>query len=257
MKRLFGAWLERWMNRSRRKPLLIRGARQVGKTWSVRHLGARCFDDTLVVDLDRTPRFHELFAHDLDPRRIVSELELLAGARIVPGRTLLFLDEIQACPKALSALRYFHEELPELHVVAAGSLLDFALGDHAVPVGRLQVVDLQPMCFAEFLWARGQDAAAELVLAPPGPLSPAVQAPLLAELRGSLRVGGMPEAVATYVETGSYREALEVQAEIVATSRMDFAKYAPRADRLCLDAVLHATARRVGQQIKYTHLTQN
>ena len=257
MYRLLNDWLAHWKDRPRRKPLLVRGARQVGKTWSLRHFGRRHFDDSHVVDLDRSPALHRIFEPDPDPHRIVAELEIVLGTRIRPGRSLLFVDEIQACPRAITALRYFHEELPELHLVAAGSLLDFALEDHSVPVGRLQVVDLQPMSFAEFLIARGLEESAQIVQAPPAPLTPAVHQHLLGELRAYLRTGGMPEAVAAYTSTGSFQEAFEVHAELVATYRMDFARYAPRADRRCLDAVLSAAARRVGQQIRYTHLTRD
>ncbi|MDM8552316.1 AAA family ATPase [Desulfobacterales bacterium HSG2] len=128
MKRFIDRELRRWKQSRRRKPLIIRGARQVGKTYSVRRFGEEAFDSVVIVDLERNPDWHRVFSGNLDARRICSDLEILLGQRIIPGRTLLFIDEIQAFSRAITALRYFYEELPALHVVAAGSLLEFAMG---------------------------------------------------------------------------------------------------------------------------------
>ena len=254
MRRLIDSDLDAWVTSPRRKPLIVRGARQVGKTYSIRELGRRRFEKVVAVDLERNRSLHRAFGDDLDARRVLADLEVLTGARVVPGRTLLFLDEIQACPRALTALRYFQEEVPELHVVAAGSLLEFALGAYPVPVGRIQYLEMHPMTLLETLWAAGNDAAAAVVAAPPGPVSEAIHAHLLAEVRRYCFVGGMPEAVAAYVATRSLSEAFAVQAEICETYRQDFSRYAPRMDPRCLDDVFVGAARSVGHQVHYTRL---
>jgi hypothetical protein len=181
---------------------------------------------------------------------------VVTGSKIVAGRTLLFLDEIQACPRALTALRYLHEEVPGLHVVAAGSLLEFALGEYPVPVGRVQFLELHPMTFLETLWAAGNDAAAETVAGPPGPVSEATHRFLMNEIRRYGFVGGMPEAVQAHASTGSLEEAFAVQAELCESYRQDFARYAPRVDPRRLDEVLLSVAQRVGSQVQYARLSR-
>lgn len=257
MNRLILDRLAAWKGQERRKPLILRGARQVGKTWAVKELGERRFGGSLhVVDLEKRQNWHAIFEPDLSPRRILSELEVLLDARITPGEDLLFLDEIQSCPRAVMALRYFHEDIPELHVIAAGSLLEFALEDISFPVGRVQFMHLPPMCFAEFLMATGNEIAAGLILSPPRPLAASVHAMLLDELRRYLFVGGMPACVLAYSKNRRIRDAFEVQGELADSFRQDFSKYAPRADKRCLNAVLSAVATGVGQQVKYTRLAE-
>ena len=152
MKRLAEKQILEWKDASRRKPLIIRGARQVGKTWLVENVLARQFDSFVKIDLEKRRDLHTHFEDNLDPETILVYLELEAG-RIIPGKTLLFFDEIQACPRALMALRYFYEQMPELHVIAAGSLLEFAFGDISIPVGRVQYLNMHPMTFYEYLIA--------------------------------------------------------------------------------------------------------
>lgn len=254
VKRLFERVLLEWKDSPRRKPLIVRGARQVGKTTSISRFGRERFEELVEVDLERNRSLHRVFEGDLDARRLLSELRVLLDRDIEPGRSLLFLDEIQACPRALMALRYFHEEVPDLHVIAAGSLLDFFLEDLSFPVGRVQVRELHPLCFAEFLWARGKDRAAEVVRSRPGSVPEAIHSMLLGEVRNYLFVGGMPEAVRVFAETDSFRDALEVQRELAHSFRQDFARYAPRNDPYCLDAVFSGVARATGQQVKYSRL---
>ena len=229
MKRNIDNELRKWKSRIRRKPLILRGARQVGKTYSVKKFGGS-FDSFALVDLEKKPELHKIFSGDLSAPRLVADLEVMSGMKIIPGKTLLFLDEIQACPRAVTALRYFYEEMPDLHVVAAGSLLEFALKDISFPVGRIQFLHLYPLCFAEYLSAIGNEIAAGYVRSRPCLLSPAVHTTLCDELRRYFFVGGMPECVKAYVDSGSLQESFEVQAEIIETYRFDFAKYAPRAD---------------------------
>lgn len=257
MRRFIDLLLTEWASSLRRKPLIIRGARQVGKTYSVQALGHARFQETVTADLERNRDWHRVFEGDLDAKQVLSEIEVLAGKKIEPGKTLLFLDEIQACPRAITALRYFYEELPELHVIAAGSLLEFALGEISVPVGRVQYLEMHPMTFVEYLWAIGNNAAAQIVQAKPAALPEATHRLLLQELKRYCFIGGMPESVSAYLKSGSLQEAFEVQKELCETYRQDFSKYAPRSDPRCLDEVFLSVARHVGQQIKYARLAES
>lgn len=254
MKRFIDQKLKEWQSRLRRKPLLLRGARQVGKTHSVEKFGRDNFKNLAVVNLERNPDWHRVFIDNFDARRITADLEILLRQKIVPGDTLLFIDEIQSCPQAIIALRYFYEELPDLHVIAAGSLLEFALKDIPVPVGRIQFLNVHPLTFAEYLYATGNDQAAKTVLDRPEAVSPTVHEFLINELRRFFFIGGMPESVLAYIKTGSIQESFDVHAEICETYRLDFAKYSPRTDKHCLNTILTIVAQSVGQQIKYARL---
>lgn len=250
-------WVEKqvisWKDSPRRKPLIIRGARQVGKTWLVENVLAEQFENFVKVDLEKRRDLHVHFAGNLEPRTILSYLELATG-RITPGKTLLFLDEIQACPRAIMALRYFYEQTPELHVVAAGSLLEFAFGEISIPVGRVQYLPMHPMTFHEYLFAMGREPMAEYAILSPADVDKAAQEMILHELRNYLFVGGMPECIKTYRDSGSMVETFRVQSEILDSYRDDFSKYMPRIDALCLDAVFLNVAKSVGEQLKYARL---
>lgn len=246
--------LSRWVTARRRKPLIVRGARQVGKTWLVEHMASTHFENMVKIDLEKRRDLHVHFGDKLDPATILQHLELDGGKHIVAGKTLLFLDEIQACPRAIMALRYFFEQMPELHVVAAGSLLEFALDEISVPVGRVQYLHLHPMTFREYLMGIGNEVAAEIVTRHPSEVAEGLQHQLLKELKTYFFVGGMPESVQVYRDTQSLVETYKAQAEIISSYREDFAKYTPRVDRDCLDSVLLSVARQVGEQVKYTRL---
>jgi len=250
-------WVEKqvisWKDSPRRKPLMIRGARQVGKTWLVENVLAGQFESFVKIDLEKRRDLHVHFAGNLEPRTILSYLEL-ATSRITPGKTLVFLDEIQACPRAIMALRYFYEQMPELHVIAAGSLLEFAFGEISIPVGRVQYLHMHPMTFHEYLLAMGKEPMAECALISPADVDKTVQEMILNELRNYFFVGGMPECIKTYRDSGSMVEAFHVQSEILESYRDDFSKYMPRIDAICLDAVFLNVAKSVGSQLKYTRL---
>ena len=250
-------WVEKqvisWKDSPRRKPLMIRGARQVGKTWLVENILAGQFESFVKIDLEKRRDLHVHFAGNLEPRTILSYLELATG-RITPGKTLVFLDEIQACPRAIMALRYFYEQMPELHVIAAGSLLEFAFGEISIPVGRVQYLHMHPMTFHEYLLAMGKEPMAECALISPADVDKTVQEMILNELRNYFFVGGMPECIKTYRDSGSMVEAFHVQSEILESYRDDFSKYMPRIDAICLDAVFLNVAKSVGSQLKYTRL---
>ena len=253
MKRLAEKQIIEWKGSQRRKPLVIRGARQVGKTWLVENVLARQFDSFVKVDLEKRRDLHTLFSGTLEPQPILSHLELATG-RIIPGKTLLFLDEVQSCPRAIMALRYFYEEMPDLHVVAAGSLLEFAFGEISIPVGRVQYLHMFPMTFYEYLIAMDKELLAECTLNQPETVTESVQQMILRELRSYFFVGGMPECVKTYRDSGSMVEAFQVQSEILDSYRDDFSKYMPRINTLCLDAVFLNVSKRIGEQLKYTRL---
>jgi len=256
MKRHIEANLLDWKTSSHRKPLIVRGARQVGKTYSIQKFGQEFFDHILTVDLEKNRNWHHIFSTDLDPNRILSELEILLNEKIVPGKTLLFFDEIQSCPRAIMALRYFYENKPELHVITAGSLLEFAMSEISFPVGRVQFLEMYPLSFAEYLLAIGRSEAANKVMSEPQPLSDAIHKLLLDELKKYCFIGGMPESVQVYIDSKSLQESLLVHQELCNSFRHDFSKYAPRADPHCLDAVFSGIARNIGRQIIYSHLAE-
>ena len=255
MKRLIESTLLEWKNSSRRKPLIIRGARQVGKTYTITGFGRINFKNYVVIDFERNPKFRNIFENDLQPSRIIKELELAAAQRIIPGETLIFFDEIQEYPKALVALRYFYEEMPGLHIIAAGSLLEFAMGEIPFPVGRVQFAEIYPLNFLEFQMALRNERAVEYLSGSPKELSDTSHQFLLNQLKDYFFVGGMPEAVKTFSESKSTNRAIEVQGEICNSLKQDFAKYNPHVDKQCLTGVLTSLAKNVGKQTKYASLT--
>ena len=253
MKRLSEEYILKWKDSERRKPLIIRGARQVGKTWLVENILAKRFDNFVKIDLEKRRDLHQYFENNLDPKIILNYLELEVG-RIIPGETLLFFDEIQACPRAIMALRYFYEELPALHVVAAGSLLEFAFGTISFPVGRVQYLHIHPMTFYEYLLAIGRDQMAHYLTKPSDNISDLIHKMIMNELRNYFFIGGMPEAVKAYCASESMVEAFYVQSEILSSYRDDFSKYRPQIDTSCIDAVFLNVAKSVGEQLKYSRL---
>lgn len=252
MERYIISELIKWVHRDRRKPLLLRGARQVGKTWLVENLAENSFNSFIKIDFEENPDIRSLFDGELDPDKICAEIEIRTGQDIVESKTLLFFDEIQACPRAIMALRYFYEKKPALHVIAAGSLLEFVFGEISFPVGRIQSLEIHPMNYSEFLLASGNKKAAELCYQPIQNISDTIHNYLIEQLRIYWLVGGMPECVRVYIKTKSIKKAIEVQDEIIETYRMDFNKYRPKTDIECLNTVFSGLAGKVGQQIKYT-----
>jgi len=253
MRRIVEKQMVDWQQSRRRKPLIIRGARQVGKTWLVENVLAGKFEHLAKVDLEERKDLHVHFSGNLDPANIVEALEITVG-RIVPGKTLLFLDEIQSCPRAIMALRYFYEKMPDLHVVAAGSLLEFAFDEISFPVGRVQYLHVYPMTFYEYLLAIGRESMAELTRKSQAAVPESMQQMVLAELKKFLFVGGMPECIKVYRDSSSLVDAFAVQTELLGSFRDDFAKYKPHMDTACLNAVFQNTAQAVGDQIKYSRL---
>ena len=252
-----------WLRRPGRKPLILRGARQVGKSTLVELVcEAESNREPLTVNLERHPDLADVFACN-DPAAILNVIEAVSG-RSRSERTVLFLDEIQAAPTAFASLRYFLEEMPELPVVAAGSLMEFMLSHRRfpMPVGRVEYLDLGPMTFTEFLRAVGQERLAREIETfewPNGPHSPwphpIVHRRLLELLRLYHFVGGMPEAVKAYAESGSLRAVGPVHASIIDTWRDDFPKYAARRDLTRMLRVFNFAARHAGRKVKYSSVS--
>jgi len=233
-------------------PLILKGARQVGKSWLVREFG-REFENYVEVNFEFDLAAASLFQKDHDPRRIVRDLSLLTGHDILPGKTLLFLDEIQECREAIVSLRYFYELLPELHVVAAGSLLEFALDEIGAPVGRVEFAYLYPLSFAEFLDAAGEGRLAKMLAEhnDEEPLAPALHQKLLTLLGEYMAVGGMPAAVARWVERRDLKECMKIHRTLIETFRQDFGKYASKHRQKYVDIVFAAVPRLAGRKFVY------
>ena len=251
--------LERWLRGTRRKPLVLRGARQVGKSTLVREFAGHQGKSLAEINLERHPGLDAVFA-TLDVPAILRELEVTSGGPIQAESSLLFLDEIQATPEALQALRYLHEERPDLPVVAAGSLLEFTLADHSfpMPVGRIQYMHLGPMTFGEFLAAVEPDLLRHLrrfTLAQSLPA--AAHTKLLSRQREYTLVGGMPEAVQVFCEGGALQEVTEVHRSIAETYLDDFSKYARQKDLALLQKVFRFVPRNLGRKVKYSHFSRD
>lgn len=256
MKRNILEKLVVWKDSLSRKPMIIRGARQVGKTYSVKEFGNKHFSNVVVLDFERDRSLIPIFEKDLDPFKIVTELEIYTGKRIVPGATLLFFDEIQACERALMSLRYFYEEMPELHIIAAGSLLEFAMSNISFPVGRVTFEWMRPMTFKEFLKALGKEILAENIpsVFQQKTVSQILHNSLIEQLRLYFIVGGMPEAVKKFVETGSMNEVKKIHDDIIHSYFQSLIKYNSKTNIESLEQVMRIVPSKVGSQVKYTHL---
>jgi hypothetical protein len=251
-------FLYTWLRNKNRKPLIIRGARQVGKSTLV-ELFARQHQQALRnVNLERHPELADIFSGK-DPEQIIQQIEFLPNMGSISNDTLLFLDEIQAVPEAIPALRYFYEDMPEFPVVSAGSLLEFAMADHAfsMPVGRIQYLHMGPMTFSEFLLAMDEERLQNFIhhYEPGQEIGEVVHHRLLHLLRSYYYVGGMPEAVAVFTESRSYKDVSEVHNSIIETYRDDFPKYAGSRNLNRMLTVFNFAARNVGVKIKYSAIS--
>lgn len=255
--RIIDTYLAEWAARKMHKPLLLRGARQVGKSTAVQHLG-ESFDNYVEINFEKQSSYKLLFqSADLDVNRIVPQLAAMAGKRIIPGKTLLFLDEIQECPEAIMSLRFFKEDMPELHVIAAGSLLEFALDElPTFGVGRIHSMFIYPMTFNEFLMANGEQLLmdARHSASPSNPLPRPLYEKLVSLLRIYMLVGGMPEAVSKWVETHDYLACQEVQDDIVVTYEDDFPKYRKKIDPELLRLTMRSAAVQVTKKFVYSEV---
>lgn len=220
--------LLKWKDSKRRKPLIIEGARQVGKTWLMKEFGKRCYSDTVYINFDSNSRMAELFASDLDISRIITGLEIYTGQKIDPDNTLIIFDEVQEVPRALSSLKYFYENAPEYHIVCAGSLLGIALHEGtSFPVGKVDFLKLFPLSFKEFLMATGKERYADLLNSQDYQMITSFKHTYIDALKQYYFVGGMPEAVQCFAENNDFNEVRDIQKRILAAYEQDFSKHAP------------------------------
>ncbi len=220
--------LMKWKASKRRKPLIIEGARQVGKTWLMKEFGRQAYAYTIYINFDSNSRMAELFASDLDTSRLIMGLELYAGRKIDPNNTLLIFDEVQEVPRALSSLKYFYENSPEYHIVCAGSLLGIALHEGtSFPVGKVDFLKLSPLSFREFLMATGKEQFAELLENHDFPMISSFKQTYIDALKHYYFVGGMPEAVQSFAENKDFSEVRNIQKRILSAYEQDFSKHAP------------------------------
>ena len=220
-------FLQTWKESSHRKPLIIHGARQVGKTWLVREFGRLNYEEVAYIDFLNNPRMESLFEQDLDTERILQGLKAESGIDITED-TLIFLDEIQSVPKAITSLKYFYENMPEYHIIVAGSLLGLSINqESSFPVGKVNFMNLYPLSFQEFLRALGEDQLVNLLSSKDYQLMSNFHNKYLDLLKTYYYVGGMPEAVKVYVDTQSWQEVRKVQVNILNAYNSDFGKHAP------------------------------
>lgn len=220
--------LREWKNRKNRKPLIIEGARQVGKTWLMKEFGRQEYTNTVYINFDSNSRMAELFSADLDITRILRGIEIYTGKKINSEDTLIIFDEVQEVPKALSSLKYFYEDAPEYHVICAGSLLGIALhGGTSFPVGKVEFMKLFPMSFREFLTAMGKEQYVELLEQKDHQMISSFKQIYIDALKEYYYVGGMPEAVLSYSQAHDLEDVRNIQNMILAAYEQDFSKHAP------------------------------
>jgi len=220
--------LYKWKKSKNRKPMIIEGARQVGKTWLMKEFGTKAYVDTVYINFDSNSRMADLFASDLDTDRLIMGLELYAGRKINPDNTLLIFDEVQEVPRALSSLKYFYENSPQYHIVCAGSLLGIALHQGtSFPVGKVDFMKLYPLSFKEFLMAVGKERFAELLDKQDYQMITSFRETYIDALKQYYFVGGMPEVVQSFADEKDFNEVRNIQKRILAAYEQDFSKHAP------------------------------
>ncbi len=245
-----------WKEKPNRKPLIVNGARQVGKSWLIKHFGETYFEGkVLILNFERNKNLHTIFKADFNIKRILFEIELALNIKINPEKDLLFFDEIQACSDALGSLRYFYEEMPLLHLIVAGSLLDFEFRNQPFPVGRVETMNLYPMTFYEFLKARNKEPLSNLLKTPLSDLPPDVAHYFEEDFNLFLIVGGMPECVKYFTETDDLLGLKNIQDDLLYTYEQDFKKYQPNINSDCLLDILDNATKMISNQIIYTKLS--
>lgn len=253
MKRLVDYYLQSWKVDLDRKPLLLRGARQVGKTYAVRQLG-KTFEEFVEINFEQLPHIAPIFEQDLVPERILRDLSLTLKKTIIPGRTLLFFDEVQAAPQAVLALRYFYEQMPELHIIAAGSLLDFAIEQVGVPVGRVQFLYMFPLSFFEFLAALNDARIIEAILKHEleQEISEVIHHLILRRVGEYIALGGMPYVVKCWQTIKDPLKCAESHSTLLDAYRQDFNKYAKKHQIKYLEFIFSEIPRQLGEKFKYS-----
>lgn len=258
MQRELEKHLKQWKTSHLRYPLILRGARQVGKTYLVEKFGREEFESFVPINFEALPQAAACFEGSLDPSEILLKLESILKVRVQPGKTLLFFDEIQACPRAIVAMRYFKEKLPQLHLIAAGSLLEFALieGKYSFPVGRVQFMYLQPLTFVEYVNARGFHREWSECLASTLQNRPSeeIHLQMLQLLKEYFLIGGMPAAAQAFCLSHSLEECSKIQEILLATFKADFSKYATENEQKYLRILFEGIPQTLGQQFKFSKI---
>ena len=245
-----------WAKKSNRKPLIINGARQIGKSWVVRQLGKNQFKGNFIeINFEKKPQLMAIFELDLDVKRIIQEIEIEFNTTCT-AKTLLFFDEIQICPKAIMSLRYFFEDMPNVPVIAAGSLLEFQLQNIPFPVGRIEKLDMHPMTFNEFLLAQGNNVLVKKLSEPIQEFTATIENKIYQELINYFWVGGMPECVQHFASHKNYTDVRKIQQDLMYAYSQDFAKYQPIVNKDCLTDILTKIPSHVGNQIIFTKLSE-
>ena len=256
MQREIERELSAWQQLAEHLPLLIRGARQVGKTYVIEKIGKQHFENIVTVNFEYQPAYQRCF-ETLNPHEIINAISLLSGQKIIPGQTLLFLDEIQECPKAITALRYFKELLPELHIIGAGSLLEFVINDEMIrmPVGRVQFMHLKPLSFREFLKGAGFEPLCQWLDNTNFKQSNlTAHEHLLKLIHQYVILGGMPAVLDCYFQTKDLTQCQNIQTGLLATYRHDFGKYATKTNHRYLQRIFDSIPRLIGQNIKFSKI---
>lgn len=257
LKRDLWHYLTKWKNDTRKKPILLRGARQVGKSWLARELGKE-FENFVEINFEKKPELCAFFQGNIDPPKIIKDISNYFGEKISLGKTLLFLDEIQECPRAILALRYFYEDLPQLHVLSAGSLLEFELRKISVPVGRVHFIYMYPLSFSEYLAAAGKHNLREMLMENRlEPIAEPIHNQLTREIRNYTILGGMPEVVADFLEFGELERCKDLQTGLLETYRNDFHKYARKHQVKYLQKVFDSVPLQLGNKFKYSHVSND
>ena len=229
MERELFTKLERWMNKKNRKPLIIQGARQVGKTWIMKEFGSRFYENTVYINFDNNKAMKDVFDLDFDLKRILSAIKIEYGKSFQAENTLIIFDEIQEAPKALASLKYFYENAPQYSIIAAGSLLGVALHQGtSFPVGKVDFLKLCPMSFNEFILAVGEKGLHEALRSQDYELINAYAGKYTDLLKKYYYVGGMPEVVQTYIDSDDLFEVREIQNNLLQYYEEDFSKHAPK-----------------------------
>ena len=258
MHRIIHNELKNWKISDNRKPLVLRGARQIGKTTCIRQF-AKDFDSYVEINFEQMKQVHALFDGDLDPQKVLIDLQVLMKQQIIPGQTLLFFDELQSCPQALLSLRYFYELMPQLHLIAAGSLLEFAIETIGLPVGRVNFLYMYPMSFLEFLWALDEGRLVDAIVNqdPVVSCNNSIHEKALRLLGEYMAIGGMPEAVVNWRDHKNYQACLEIHYDLVAAYQQDFEKYAKRSQVKYLEHVLKQLPYQLGESLQYAKFSGN
>ena len=257
MKRDIEKNLKEWKKAEKRHPIIVRGARQIGKSYIIREFGKREFSSFVELNLEQNQGYRDCF-ESLEPIKILNAIAILTGQSVIPGKTLLFIDEIQQCPRAILAMRYFYEQMPSLHCIGAGSLLEFTLNapDFRMPVGRIQYLFMTPLSFGEFIDAVGDGESRKFLndYDWKRPVPEGVHHKLLGRVKDYMMIGGMPGVVQEYLDSGRMDACMNIQNILTQTYRDDFGKYSTHSKQGHLQKLFTSVPKLTGQKFKYSQV---